>query len=74
MTERQLKLLYDIKMAIDEIDSYFETEAKTYSNYKTNSLLRHAIERNLEIVGEAMNRLLKEKPEFTIENALKVVD
>jgi len=41
MTERQLKLLYDIKMAIDEIDSYFKTEDKTYENYRTNSgLLR----------------------------------
>jgi uncharacterized protein with HEPN domain len=50
MTERQLKLLYDIKIAIDEIDSYFEIEAKTYENYRTNSLLRHAVERNLEVI------------------------
>ena len=47
MTERQLKLLYDIKIAIDEIDSYFETEARTYANYKANSLLKRAVERNL---------------------------
>ena len=73
MTERQLKLLYDIKIAIDEIDSYFETEAKSYKNYKTNSILRRAIERNLEIIGEAMNRLLKENPEFTIENAIRII-
>jgi uncharacterized protein with HEPN domain len=73
MTERQLKLLYDIKMAIDEIDSYFETEAKTYENYRTNSLLRRAIERNLEVIGEAMNRFLKENPDFKIENAVKII-
>jgi len=73
MTERQLKLLYDIKIAIDEIDSYFESESATYHNYKSNTLLKRAVERNLEIVGEAMNRLLKEDPEFTIENALKVI-
>ena len=73
MTEKQLKLLYDIKIAIDEIDSYFETEAKTYENYKSNSILKRAIERNLEIIGEAMNRLLKENPEFTIENAVRII-
>jgi uncharacterized protein with HEPN domain len=73
MTERQLKLLYDIKIAIDEIDSYFETEAKTYSNYRANSLLRRALERNLEIIGEAMNRLLKENPEFTIKNVVRII-
>ena len=73
MTEKQLKLLYDVKMAIDEIDSYFETETKAYENYKSNSLLKRAIERNLEIIGEAMNRLLKENPEFTIENAVRII-
>ena len=73
MTEKQLKLLYDVKMAIDEIDSYFKTEVKTYENYKSNSILKRAIERNLEIIGEAMNRLLKENPEFTIENSAKII-
>jgi uncharacterized protein with HEPN domain len=73
MTEKQLKLLYDVKLAIDEIESYFSTEAKTYENYKSNSILRRAIERNLEIIGEAMNRLLKENPEFTIENAIRII-
>ncbi|HOU96512.1 MAG TPA: DUF86 domain-containing protein [Bacteroidales bacterium] len=73
MTERQLKLLYDIKMAIDEIESFFETEPETYANYSTNSILRRAVERNLEIIGEAMNRLLKENPEFTIENAARII-
>ena len=43
MTEKQLKLLYDVKMAIDEIDLFFETEAKTYENYKSNPILRRAI-------------------------------
>jgi Uncharacterized conserved protein len=73
MTEKQLKLLYDVKLAIDEIESYFSTEAKTYENYKSNSILKRAIERNLEIIGEAMNRLVKENPEFTIENAIRII-
>ena len=73
MTEKQLKLLYDIKIAIDEIDSYFETEAKTYENYRSSSILRRAVERNLEIIGEAMSRLLKENPEFTIDNSVRII-
>lgn len=73
MTERQLKLLYDIKLAIDEIDSYFEKEAKTYENYRNNSILKRAIERNLEIIGEAVNRLMKGNPEFKIENAKRII-
>jgi uncharacterized protein with HEPN domain len=59
MNERVLKCLYDIKIAVDEIDSFFETESRDFDNYKGNILLKRAIERNLEIIGEAMNRILK---------------
>ena len=47
MTEKQLKLLYDVKLALDEIESYFKTESKTFENYKNNFLLKRAIERNM---------------------------
>ena len=73
MTEKQLKLLYDVKLAIDDIESYFQTESKTYENYKKNSLLKRSIERNLEIIGEAINRILKEDPSFPVENSLRIV-
>ena len=73
MIEKQLKLLYDVKLAIDDIESYFQTESKTYENYKKNSLLKRAIERNLEIIGEAINRILKEDPSFPVENSLRIV-
>ena len=73
MTEKQLKFLYDIKLAIDDIESYFETETKTFDNYTKNSLLKRAIERNLEIIGEAINRILKDDPSFPIENAKKII-
>lgn len=37
-------------------------------------LLRRAAERNIEIMGEAMNRLLKDNPTIPITNARKIVD
>jgi uncharacterized protein with HEPN domain len=37
-------------------------------------LLRRAVERELEIIGEAANRILKLDSEFPIENARKIVD
>jgi uncharacterized protein with HEPN domain len=73
MTEKLLKLLYDIKLSLDDIESYFETESKTFENYQKNSLLKRAIERNLEIIGEAMNRILKEDPDFPIDNARRII-
>ncbi len=73
MNEKQLKYLYDIKIAIDEIDSYFENESRNFENYNQNSLLKRAIERNLEIIGEAINRIMKEDPSFPIENAKRII-
>ena len=35
--------------------------------------LRRAIERNLEIIGEAMNRILKLDPHFQIENTKRII-
>lgn len=35
--------------------------------------MRKAIERNLEIIGEAVNRIIKEGPKIQISNARKIV-
>ncbi len=72
MNEKILKCFYDIKMAIEEIDSFFLNEPRSFDNYKDNLLLKRAIERNLEIIGEAISRILKEDPYFPIENARRI--
>ena len=48
-------------------------ESRTYDSYQNNSLLKRAIERNLEIIGEVINRILKENPSFPIENAKRII-
>lgn len=68
-----LKCLYDIKLAIEEVDSYFVNRQRNFQDYKSDVILRRAIERNLEIIGEAMNRILKVDPDFLIENARRIV-
>lgn len=73
MNEKVLKCLYDIKIAIDEIYLFFETGPKDLDGYKTNFLFKRAIERNLEIIGEAINRILKDEPDFPIDNARRII-
>jgi uncharacterized protein with HEPN domain len=73
MDEKVLKHLFDIKIAIEEIDSFLKTETLNFNNYRENLLLKRAIERNLEIIGEAMNRILKEDPNFQIENSKRII-
>ena len=73
MDERILKWLYDIKSAIAEIDNYFEENPKDFNQYKSNTILKRAIERDLEIIGEAVNRITIKNPDFPIENAKRIV-
>ena len=74
MDERVEKWMYDIRFAIEEIESYFENIEKTFARFKENPMLKRAIERNLEIVGEATNRILTRDPEINITDARKIVN
>ena len=67
------KYLFDIKIAIDSIDEYLG-ETKSFTNYENNKILRRAVEREIEIIGEATNRILKLETDINIENARKIVD
>jgi uncharacterized protein with HEPN domain len=75
MDERILKWLYDIKMCIEEIDSFFIEEKKDFFKYKNNLMLKRAVERNLEIIGEAVNRIITRDNSFTkkINNSKAII-
>lgn len=44
MDEKVLKYLNDVKIAIDEIESFFVGHEKRYEDYSNNTLLKRAIE------------------------------
>lgn len=67
MDDRILKWLYDINFAIEEIESYFLDQQKDFFAYKKNVMLKRAVERDLEIIGEALNRILKSDNSFEAE-------
>jgi uncharacterized protein with HEPN domain len=73
MNEKVLKSLFDIKLAIEEINSFLPPIKLTYPEYKSNLILKRAIERNLEIIGEAMNRIIKEEPDFPVKEAYRII-
>lgn len=56
--------LFDIDNAIEEINSFLDGRAKDYFEYQQDLILKRAIERELEIIGEAMNRVIKSDPSF----------
>ena len=67
------KYLYDIQTSIDSIYEYLG-DKRDFNTYLTNKLLRRGIERELEIIGEAANRILKLDSAVKIDNARKIVD
>ncbi|KAF0235516.1 MAG: hypothetical protein FD181_3451 [Prolixibacteraceae bacterium] len=67
------KFLYDINESIDSINQYL-TDKRDFNIYQNDKLLRRGIERELEIIGEAVNKLLKIDPTLKIDNARKIVD
>ncbi|PJE39806.1 MAG: antitoxin [Flavobacterium sp.] len=65
--------LYDIKTSIEEIESYFPL-GKVFQHYQEDLKTKRAVERNIEIIGESMSRILKVNPQIEISNSRKIVD
>ncbi len=72
--ENDIKVwLNDIKQSIQEINQ-FQPNKKDFFEFQKDLKTKRAIERNIEIIGEAVNRILKLKSDFQITNARKIVD
>ena len=74
MDEEIKTYLYDILNSIAEIESYFTNQPKRFDNYKNDIRTKRAVERDLEIIGEAVNRILQKDSNIQIANARKIVD
>ena len=74
MDENINKHLHDILDAINEIESFFGDKPKYFNEFCNNLCLRRAVERDIEIIGEAVNRILKEDRNIAITNSRKIVD
>lgn len=68
-----LACLSDIITAITEIYEFLP-EDPDFAVFQNDKKTRKAIERNIEIIGEAMDRILKINPELNISNARRIVD
>ena len=65
--------LQDIDRSIDEIFSFLP-EKRNFFEFQGDLKTKKAIERNLEIIGEALNRVLKSMPNIKITDSRKIVD
>jgi len=66
--------LYDILNAIIEIESFFSDTPKDFIAYQNDLKTRRAVERNVEIIGEAMSRIVNKDSSIQLSNSRKIVD
>jgi len=72
MSDAIKKSLTDILMCIDGIN--FHLQGKRDFNWYQNSLtVKRAVERELSIIGEAVNRILKTDKDFPLSKAPEII-
>jgi uncharacterized protein with HEPN domain len=73
METEEKKFLYDIAQAAKDVRAF--TENLSFADYTPNRLVKAAVERKFEIMGEALNRLHKISPETaeSVRNHKKII-
>lgn len=66
------KYLFDIQESIDSIQKYLGDQ-RDFKVYLSNKMLRRAVEREFEIIGEAMSRIEKLDPAIEISTKRQII-
>ncbi len=74
MDEYILVYLYDILNAINSVEGFFQDYPKRFDVFANDHLRRSAVERKTEIMGEAINRILKIKSDFPLPHAKEIIN
>lgn len=68
-----LKYQYDVLASVKAIDLHISSK-REYAAYINNLTVQRAIEKGLEIIGEAINKILTIEPGISISYARLIVD
>ncbi|MGE0019297.1 MAG: DUF86 domain-containing protein [Draconibacterium sp.] len=71
MTDKTRKYLFDILEAVNSIENYILNI--DFIQYQKNKMVRRAVEREFEIIGEAMNAMLKADSSIKITSAERII-
>ncbi len=72
MNDEIRKFLFDIQVSIDSIEKYLG-DKRDFNVYKANKMLRRAVEREFEIIGEALNCIDKIDSEIEISSKKQII-
>ena len=71
MTDKARKYLFEILESAESIEKYIENI--DFFQYQKNKMVRRAVEREFEIIGEATNALLKNNKDIKITSAERII-
>ncbi|HMI66390.1 MAG TPA: HepT-like ribonuclease domain-containing protein [Cyclobacteriaceae bacterium] len=72
MTEKEKKFLSDIAYSIELIEN-FTNGINSFEQYSKDIKTKGAVERHLGIIGEALNKFLKESTTNDVKNAVQII-
>jgi uncharacterized protein with HEPN domain len=72
MKEKARKYLYDMLRAIELIES-FVANTTDFDSYSRDLKTQSAVERQLAIIGEALNKFRKEEPAISFESEPQII-
>ena len=73
MTDKAIKYLSDIQYAISLIDSFLGN-IDNFSKYQSDTKTQSAVERQLGIIGEAVNKFRQEENVVILSNAQQMIN
>jgi uncharacterized protein with HEPN domain len=73
MQLKLLKYILDIESIIHEIEFIKEKSENNFISFKSDIILQRAIERDLEIIGEAVKKIYELNPSNNLSSVKKII-
>jgi len=73
MQPKLLKYILDIESIIEEIESIKYKTKNDFDNFSDDIILQRAVERDLEIIGEAVRKIIEINPNIQIKASKNII-
>jgi uncharacterized protein with HEPN domain len=73
MQPKLLKYILDIESIIQEIEKVKQLTQNNFNTFRSEILYQRAIERDLEIIGEAIRKMIEIDPNIQISSAKNII-
>lgn len=74
MQPKLLKYILDIESVIGEIESIKQKTGNDFKKFSDDIILQRAVERDLEIIGEAVRKILEINPRIEITASKNIIE